>query len=45
MYRLINPAQHYDNFVKKVKTIQNGRLDKELNDQLFLFAQKYFEIK
>ena len=42
MYRLINPAQHYDNFVKKVETIQNGRLDQELNDQLVLFAQKYF---
>ena len=42
MYRLINPAQHYDNFVKKVETIQNGRLDQELNDQLVLFAKKYF---
>lgn len=42
MYKLINPAQHYDNFSKKVETIQNGRLDKELNDQLVLFAQKYF---
>ena len=42
MYRLINPAQHYDNFVKKVETIQNGRRDQELNDQLVLFAKKYF---
>ena len=42
MYRLINPAKNYDNFVKKVETIQNGRLDQELNDQLVLFAQKYF---
>ena len=42
MYKLINPAQHYDHFLKKVENIQDGRLDQELNDQLVLFAQKYF---
>lgn len=40
MYRLINPAQHYDNFLKKVKNIQDGRLDQELNDRLVQFAIK-----
>ena len=44
MYKLINPAKHYDIFLKKVENIQNGRLDQELNDQLVLFAQKYFHL-
>ena len=42
MFRLINPAQHYDNFLKKTKNITDGRLDQELNDRLVLFAKKYF---
>lgn len=40
MYRLINPAQHYDNFLKKIKNIKDDRLDQELNDRLVIFAIK-----
>lgn len=42
MFRLINPAQHYDNFLDKVENIQDGNLDLESNNQLVLFAKKYF---
>lgn len=43
MYRLINPAQHYDNFVKETENITDGRLEKELNDQLVQFALTQFK--
>ena len=42
MYRLINPAQHYSDFLSKVKNIQDGNLDLESNNRLVLFAIKYF---